>query len=87
MLELYEARDGTRSTDMLVQCTTCDQKQHLSHAFGERAEQTMPRCRGRDPHLRSRDTCDEQVRAMLLGASNTWFPVTRSALTIPTALR
>ena len=85
MLELYEARDGTRSTDMLVQCTTCGEKQHLSHAFGERAEQTMPRCRGRDPHLGSRAECDEQVRAMLLGASNTWFPVTRSALTIPTA--
>jgi hypothetical protein len=85
VLELYEARDGTRSTDMLVQCTNCGQKQHLSHAFGERAEQTMPRCRGRDPHLRSNGTCEEQVRAMLLGASNTWFPVTRSALTIPTA--
>jgi hypothetical protein len=85
VLELYEARDGTRSTDMLVQCTTCGQKQHLSQAFGERAEQTMPRCRGRDPHLRARGTCDEQVRAMLLGASNTWFPVTCSALTIPTA--
>jgi Domain of unknown function (DUF1998) len=85
VLELYEARDGTRSTDMLVQCTTCGQKQHLSQAFGERAEQTMPRCRGRDPHLRNRGACDQQVRAMLLGASNTWFPVTRSALTIPTA--
>lgn len=84
VLELFEARDGTRSTDMLVQCTTCGQKQHLSHAFGERAEQTMPRCRGRNPHLRSSTSCEEQVRAMLLGASNTWFPVTRSALTIPT---
>jgi hypothetical protein len=85
VLELYEARDGTRSTDMLVQCTTCDQKQHLSHAFGERAQRSMPRCRGRDPHLGSRTECEEQVRAMLLGASNTWFPVTRSAVTIPTA--
>jgi hypothetical protein len=85
VLELYEARDGTRSTDMLVQCTTCGRKQHLSGAFGERAAQTMPRCRGREPHLGVRVECDRQVRAMLLGASNTWFPVTLSAVSIPTA--
>ncbi len=85
VLELFEARDGTRSTDMLVQCTTCGRKQHLSQAFGEQSAQSMPRCRGREPHLRSRGTCDLQVRAMLLGASNTWFPVTLGALTIPTA--
>lgn len=45
----------------------------------------MPRCRGRRPHLRDFDEkpCQEQVKTILLGASNLWFADSVTALAIP----
>jgi hypothetical protein len=54
-------------------------------AFGDRGQELMPKCRGRHPHLgRADPTCDERLRPVLLGASNSWFPVTLTVLAIPT---
>ena len=80
-----EIGGGSRSTDVQVECLTCGQKMHISQAFGEPGARTMPRCRGRHPHLRQFDAtpCKHQLRAVLLGASNAWFPVTRSVLSLP----
>src|SRR5262249_1849517 len=55
--------------------------------FGDDEEETaLPACRGRWPHLRkySEDACDRPAKAILLGASNSWFPVLLSALSVPT---
>jgi hypothetical protein len=83
-LSAYETGTGARSTDLQVQCGTCDRKRHLSHAFGESALRSMPKCRGRHPHLgRFDESCPERARAMLLGASNSWFPITLSVLSLP----
>ena len=80
----YETGTGARSTDLQVECEVCRRKRHLSHAFGESALRTMPKCRGRHPHLgRFDETCGERARAMLLGASNSWFPLTLSVLSLP----
>ena len=80
----YETGTGARSTDLQVECEVCGRKRHLSHAFGESALRTMPRCRGRHPHLgRFDESCPERARAMLLGASNSWFPITLSVLSLP----
>lgn len=83
-LRVYEI-GGSRSTDLWVECVTCGQKMHLSQAFGEPGLRTMPRCRGRHPHLRRFDEggCTHRMRAVLLGASNAWFPVTKSVLSLP----
>lgn len=44
----------------------------------------LPGCRGRHPHLGTYDdTCEAQVRAMVLGASNQWFGLVESALYVP----
>jgi hypothetical protein len=58
----------------------------MADAFGERGQLAMPRCRGRHPHLReyAEEGCDRQVRALLLGASNLWFPAVLTTLAIPT---
>src|SRR5262249_14920034 len=41
-------------------------------------------CRGRHPHLDQYEIgCQERARAVLLGATNSWFPITLSALAIP----
>jgi len=80
----YETGSGARSTDLQIECQECGQRRHLSHAFGERSLSTMPRCRGRHPHLGVfQEGCAERVRAMLLGASNSWFPITMAALSLP----
>lgn len=83
-LKAYETGTGARSTDLQVECDVCHRKRHLSHAFGDSALRTMPRCRGRHPHLgRFDESCGERARAMLLGASNSWFPLTLSVLSLP----
>ncbi len=70
-------------SDIFVKCS-CGQQRPLSDAFGESGKENMPRCRARHPHLRDfDDTCDKQMKTILLGASNSWFPITLSALSIP----
>ena len=56
----------------------------MAHAFGKSGKENLPRCRGRHPHMDQYDAnCQEQARAVLLGATNSWFPITLSALAIP----
>lgn len=66
-----------------VTCLTCDSKRRLSQAFGEKNRDNMPVCTGAHPHLREREGCTLRMRAMLLGATNSWFAVKESALSIP----
>ncbi len=58
----------------------------MRDAFAEDGKQVLAQCRGRRPHLRdfADKGCKEQSRCILLGASNTWFPITLSALHVPT---
>ncbi len=75
---------GARSTDMLVTCEACGAKVVMAAAFGENAAGVLPQCRGRHAHIRQFEAgCGEQVRPLLLGASNVWFAATRSVLSIP----
>jgi hypothetical protein len=84
ILEAFDVGDGHRSTNLGVRCRTCGATAYVSQAFGQSAANILPKCRGRMPHLRRFDKgCDNQSVAMLLGASNAWFPVTRSVLSIP----
>lgn len=54
-------------------------------AFGEKARQSLPSCRGRHPHLRDASaSCDQDLRTIMLGSSSSWFPKAISALSIPT---
>lgn len=84
-LVLKESGYATRSTDQEVRCETCGGKGPVAIAFGSSAERFLPKCRGRHPHLRRFEPggCRYQAEALLLGASNSWFPVRRSALSIP----
>jgi hypothetical protein len=54
-------------------------------AFSDEGKAELARCRGRWPHLRTcaEEPCQAAQRAILLGASNSWFPMTLSALSIP----
>lgn len=46
-------------------------------------------CSGHHPHLRKVEAspCEEEARTILLGASNSWFPLVMSALSLPSAAR
>ncbi len=84
-LQLYELGASGEVADIQVECVKCDRKRRLSDAFSEEGREELARCSGRMPHLRryDEDQCDAKQRAILLGASNSWFPVMLSALSIP----
>jgi hypothetical protein len=87
-LKLQEIGVSGEAADIQVSCETCGNKKRMSDAFGSEAAQHLPPCNGRHPHLRryDRETCQEQSRTILLGASNSWFPLLFSTLSVPSAV-
>jgi hypothetical protein len=87
-LRLQEIGVSGEAADIQVSCDACgpDTKRRLVEAFGESALESLPACRGRRPHLRdfASEPCQETLKTISLGASNSWFGVTMSALSIPT---
>ncbi len=85
-LTLSERGFSSAIRDVWVRCENCGKSRSMAEAFGDSRHKSLPLCRGRRPHLRDfeEDGCDEQVSTLLLGASNTWFPVLLTALSIPT---
>ena len=89
-LQLLEVGPSGEAADIYVRCETCNTSRPMSDAF-KILDSDLPACRGRRPHLRDfdEDGCkDDQgqpirVKAMTQGASNTWFPILLSALSIP----
>lgn len=84
-LRFYEMGASLQTENLLVQCDTCGSKRNMAHAFGRAGQENLPACRGRHPHLDhfESEKCDEEARAVLLGATNSWFPMTISVLAIP----
>jgi hypothetical protein len=88
ILEMFELGQGTGPDDVFVKCISCGlPSRSLVDAFGQNASGSLPRCRGRHPQLGLIDEkkCEEQNRAILLGASNLWFSTTIKVLSLPTA--
>lgn len=82
-LRFFERGASLQTENLWVKCDTCDSARSLVHAFGKDARDSLPGCRGRHPHLEIYGDCDADVRTILLGATNGWFPVTLSVLAIP----
>jgi hypothetical protein len=89
-LRLFEYGVSGSAADIEVRCDGdgCGANRRMSDAFGELGKKNMPQCRGRHVHLRHFDEggCDRQMVGISLGASNSWFPITLSALSIPTSV-
>jgi hypothetical protein len=87
-LRLHEYGVSGSAADIEVKCDGCPASRRMSDAFGEPGKKYMPQCRGRHAHLRNFDEggCDQQMIGISLGASNSWFPITLSALSIPVAV-
>lgn len=84
ILRVNDVGSGGRATDLLVTCLTCNARSTLAKAFGQDAKAMMPGCRGRHPHLgRPSEHCKEQLRTLVVGASNMWFSASVSVLSLP----
>jgi hypothetical protein len=84
-LRFFEQGASLQTENLWVRCERCSASRSMVDAFGDRGRELLPKCRGRHPHLgRADDGCDERLRPVLLGASNSWFPVTLTVLAIPT---
>jgi hypothetical protein len=86
-LEMRSMVATGEAAGQLVVCKTCNAKRPMSDAFTDDAPEALGACTGRRPQLRDYDPtpCGCEPRAMLLGASNLWFPVPLSSLFIPEA--
>ncbi|MGI9822192.1 DrmB family protein [Agromyces sp. Marseille-Q5079] len=70
-----------------IVCVQCDASRNIAELTRAGGEASLPNCRGRHPHLPSfasaSDPCKGEVRLMLLGAANQWFPATIGVLVLP----
>jgi hypothetical protein len=83
-LRFFESGASLQTENLWVKCDACSASRSMAHAFGQAGKENLPCCRGRHPHLDRFDhDCTEEPRAVLLGATNSWFPMALSALAIP----
>ncbi len=83
-LRFFESGASLQTENLWVRCDSCASAKSMAQAFGQVGRDNLPGCRGRHPHLdRFEDGCTEVPRAILLGATNGWFPLTLSVLAIP----
>lgn len=82
--KLYSTGSTSTLGDVRVECLECGQKASMSGATQQSRFSSM-NCSGRHPfrpHARN-EKCDEAVIPSQRGASNVYFPVIRSAISIP----
>lgn len=86
VLRFEESGVASEAVDVWVRCDGCNTSRPMAEAFGEDGKQNVPACTGRRPHLRDHEEgCNEQAKAILLGASNGWFPIVLSSLSVPSS--
>jgi hypothetical protein len=82
-LTLREFGAAGDASDIIVKCLECGAERRMADAFDR--DSFRIQCTGHHPHLREIDAggCDQEARTILLGASNSWFPLVMSALSLP----
>lgn len=90
LLRMIEVGVSGEPSDIYIRCDTCNTRARpMSDAFSSEEEKVyQPVCSRRRPHLRDVEkNCPfPHARTMLLAASNTWFPLVFSTLSLPNAL-
>lgn len=84
-LKLTDSARTGAITDLWVRCPDHEKRRNLGQATGTAARRRLPRCRGYRPWLgtESFEHCDEEIHVILRGASNAYFPVVESAISVP----
>ena len=81
-LTLREFGAAGDASDIIVKCLECGKDRRMADAFDR--DKFQIKCSGHHPHLRKVEPdCKETARTILLGASNSWFPMVMSALSLP----
>lgn len=81
-LSLVSERAGLAG--LILSCPSCHARRSMDRVFSEDTWETFPNCRGKRPWLAGADEeCQHKARAVQRGASNLYFPVVVSALSIP----
>lgn len=80
-LRIITVGDKTGLDGLSVICA-CGADNPLKGALGDKALGHIP-CKGNQPWLGMSDACTRNLRALLRGASNVYFPVTASTISIP----
>lgn len=76
---------GAQGASATILCKSCGGERPINAAQGDRGAEVLPRCRGRMPQngTFAAKGCGEQMRLMLIGASNLWFPMVQSIIVLP----
>ena len=84
-LRLYDSGKTGAITDLWIRCEHHGTSKNLGQALGVAARGRLPRCSGNRPWLgpNSHESCNEEIRVILRGASNAYFPVVESAISVP----
>jgi hypothetical protein len=78
--------DGKIGIDnLIIKCMNCNATRSMKGVFAEDALKNIKKCSGNRPWLSEKtgEPCDQVLKARLRFASNVYFPVTISALSIP----
>jgi hypothetical protein len=86
--ELYLRFEGGSGSlaSITVECRTCDLTETLEGGLQKQGLLGVKSCGGERPWLRrdaGTESCEKPLRGAQRGASNIWFPIVRSALSIP----
>lgn len=69
---------------LILSCPKCKSRRSMDGIFSKETWERFPACRGKRPWLATApETCTHKPRAVQRGASNLYFPVIESALSIP----
>lgn len=80
-LRIRTVGDKTGLDGLSIICA-CGASNSLKGALGDKALGNIP-CRGNQPWLGMSNGCKRTLRALLRGASNVYFPITASTISIP----
>jgi hypothetical protein len=84
---MYEYGVSGEPSDIYIKCETCKKGCAMSEALStyDNEHTYHPDCTRFNPHLRTtqQKACKADVRTILRSASNTWFPLVYSSLSIP----
>lgn len=85
-LTFFEGNESGAVSQLFVRCRACKQSRSMADAFEENSSRVLGSCPGERPWIGTADAepgCSEDVRTVLRGASNLYFSVVQSALSIP----
>lgn len=69
---------------LILSCPKCNARRSMDGVFSKRIWERGPKCQGHRPWLiEGTETCNKEQYAVQRGASNLYFPVMESALSIP----